>query len=84
MLQSYEAVLTSYSIGGRGGFQSYGPPDTVLEMGKFMHPCEGDIVCESINPKIPYFNAPIFLENKVGASLHYPQPEGLGQLEQAS
>ena len=22
------------------------------------------MVCESINPKIPYFNAPIFLENK--------------------
>lgn len=33
-------------------------------MGKFMHACEGEMVCESINPKIPYFNAPIFLENK--------------------
>lgn len=29
-----------------------------------MHACEGEMVCESINPKIPYFNAPIFLENK--------------------
>jgi H/ACA ribonucleoprotein complex subunit 1 len=35
-------------------------------MGKFMHAAEGEIVCESINPKIPYFNAPIYLENKVG------------------
>lgn len=34
-------------------------------MGKFLHECEGEIVCESINPKIPYFNAPIYLENKV-------------------
>lgn len=34
-------------------------------MGKFVHACEGEIVCESINVKIPYFNAPIFLENKV-------------------
>ncbi|KAA8911429.1 hypothetical protein TRICI_003825 [Trichomonascus ciferrii] len=41
-----------------------GPPDTVLEMGSFLHPCEGDIVCKSINTKIPYFNAPIYLENK--------------------
>ncbi|KAI5304840.1 H/ACA snoRNP pseudouridylase subunit [Ascosphaera pollenicola] len=51
--------------GGRGGFQpSFGPPATVLEMGSFMHACEGELVCESINPKIPYFNAPIYLENK--------------------
>lgn len=34
-------------------------------MGTFMHACEGEMVCESINPKIPYFNAPIYLENKV-------------------
>ncbi|KKA19772.1 hypothetical protein T310_6238 [Rasamsonia emersonii CBS 393.64] len=33
-------------------------------MGKFLHACEGEMVCESINPKIPYFNAPIYLENK--------------------
>ncbi|KAL4908111.1 Gar1/Naf1 RNA binding region-domain-containing protein [Aspergillus multicolor] len=52
-------------IGGRGGFQqSFGPPDQVLEMGTFMHACEGEMVCESINPKIPYFNAPMYLENK--------------------
>ena len=23
------------------------------------------MVCESVNPKVPYFNAPIYLENKV-------------------
>lgn len=33
-------------------------------MGKFIHACEGEMVCESINPKIPHFNAQIFLENK--------------------
>lgn len=33
-------------------------------MGQFVHACEGEMVCKSINPKIPYFNAPIFLENK--------------------
>ncbi|WEJ95069.1 H/ACA snoRNP pseudouridylase subunit [Yamadazyma tenuis] len=57
------------SRGGRGGrpggapFQQ-GPPDTVLEMGSFLKSCEGDIVCRSINTKVPYFNAPIYLENK--------------------
>ncbi|KAL3426186.1 h aca ribonucleoprotein complex subunit 1 [Phlyctema vagabunda] len=53
-------------FGGRGGFQQRdnGPPAAVLEMGTFMHACEGEIVCESINTKIPYFNAPIYLENK--------------------
>ncbi|OQD74581.1 hypothetical protein PENDEC_c010G04905 [Penicillium decumbens] len=51
--------------GGRGGYQqSFGPPAQVLEMGTVMHACEGEMVCESINPKIPYFNAPIYLENK--------------------
>lgn len=34
------------------------------EMGTFMHAVEGELVCSSINPKIPYFNAPIYLENK--------------------
>ncbi|SCU98471.1 LAFA_0G18140g1_1 [Lachancea sp. 'fantastica'] len=53
--------------GGRGGFGRsipQGPPDQVLEMGQFMHPCEDEVVCRSINTKIPYFNAPIYLENK--------------------
>ncbi|KAK7215609.1 hypothetical protein V2G26_003612 [Clonostachys chloroleuca] len=52
--------------GGRGGYQQrdFGPPATVLEMGKFMHACEGEMVCESINPKVPHFNAQIYLENK--------------------
>ena len=34
-------------------------------MGSFLHAAEGEIVCESTNTKIPYFNAPIYLENKV-------------------
>lgn len=51
--------------GGRGGFQaSQGPPAEVVEMGSFLQPCEGELVLRSTNPKIPYFNAPIYLENK--------------------
>lgn len=52
-------------LGRGGGFQrDFGPPATVLEMGSFMHACEGEMVCSSVNPKVPMFNAPIYLENK--------------------
>ena len=56
-----------------------GPPATVLEMGKFIHACEGEMVIESTNPKIPHFNAPIYLENKVRrsfplAAMHHLPP----------
>ncbi|KAJ4365568.1 H/ACA snoRNP pseudouridylase subunit [Neocucurbitaria cava] len=51
--------------GGRGGMgASFGPPDQVFEMGKFVHDVENEMFCESINTKIPYFNAPVYLENK--------------------
>lgn len=43
----------------------------VAEMGAFMHACEGDMLYESTNTKIPYFNAPIYLENKVTPRLFF-------------
>ena len=33
-------------------------------MGEMSHTCEDDLVCKGTNEKVPYFNAPIFLENK--------------------
>ncbi|KIZ00737.1 H/ACA ribonucleoprotein complex subunit 1 [Monoraphidium neglectum] len=53
--------------GGRGGGgygYDQGPPDSVVEAGSFSHPCEGEAVCKLTNEKVPYFNAPIYLENK--------------------
>ncbi|KIM80936.1 hypothetical protein PILCRDRAFT_822233 [Piloderma croceum F 1598] len=53
--------------GGRGGFQQrdMGPPDTVLEMGSFVHAVEDEMLCASLMAdKVPYFNAPIYLQNK--------------------
>ena len=52
---------------GRGGYQQrdMGPPSTVVEMGKFIHACEGEMVCESTNPRVPMFGAFMYLENKV-------------------
>jgi rRNA processing protein Gar1 len=37
-----------------------------IEMGSFLHACEGEMVCAKLpqQAKIPYFNAPIYLENK--------------------
>ncbi|KAI6173696.1 H/ACA ribonucleoprotein complex subunit [Aphelenchoides besseyi] len=53
--------------GGRGGNRSFadqGPPENVVEVGHFMHSCENDLVCTTTCGKIPFFNAPVYFENK--------------------
>lgn len=55
--------------GGRGGFgrrdEDYGPPEHVVETGEMLHPCEDMIILKSSQKEnVPFFNAPIFLENK--------------------
>lgn len=59
--------------GGRGGGgrgfgrrdEDQGPPDQVVPGGELLHPCEDMIVLKSSNKdSVPFFNAPIFLENK--------------------
>lgn len=35
-----------------------------IAVGEFVHPCEGEMVCKSTIDKVPYFNAPVYLENK--------------------
>lgn len=50
--------------GGRGHFEQQGPPAQVVEAGMFQHSCEGEAVCKLTNAMIPYFNAPIYLDNK--------------------
>jgi len=37
---------------------------SVVELGHFVHPCEDDLVLKCTNEKIPYFNAPLYFENK--------------------
>lgn len=52
-------------FGGGGGYRDEGPPDRVVEIGTFLHPAEDEMVCRANgSEKIPYFNAPIYLENK--------------------
>ncbi len=60
--------------GGRGGFRGgrggghgnfdQGPPEEVIPVGEMTHICQEDLVCNLTHEKIPYFNAPIYLENK--------------------
>ncbi|KAL3110155.1 hypothetical protein niasHT_015758 [Heterodera trifolii] len=53
--------------GGRDGgrpMTDYGPPQEVIELGHFTHSCENDIVCLTTCGKIPYFNAPVYFQNK--------------------
>lgn len=37
----------------------------LIEIGSFVHACEGEMLYASTHTKIPYFNAPVYLENKV-------------------
>lgn len=52
--------------GGGGGGRNFdqGPPDRVIPLGYFDYPCEDDLVCKVQIEDVPYFNAPIYLENK--------------------
>ncbi|XP_021741243.1 putative H/ACA ribonucleoprotein complex subunit 1-like protein 1 [Chenopodium quinoa] len=51
-------------FGGRGGgFRDEGPPSEVVEISTFVHACEGEAVTKLTHEKIPYFNAPIYLQN---------------------
>ena len=39
--------------------------DAHVEMGSFLHAVEDEMLCSSLMPdKVPYFNAPIYLQNK--------------------
>jgi hypothetical protein len=40
------------------------PPPPPPELGVFMHACEEEMVLKSTNEKVPYFNAPVYLQNK--------------------
>ena len=45
-------------------FQDYGPPDNVVPVGTMSHTCQDDLVVKVTQSDVPYFNAPIYLENK--------------------
>ncbi|XP_046682766.1 probable H/ACA ribonucleoprotein complex subunit 1 [Homalodisca vitripennis] len=51
-------------FGGRGGGFDQGPPETVIPLGYYSYLCQKDLVCKVEIEDVPYFNAPIYLENK--------------------
>lgn len=50
-------------FGNRGKFDQ-GPPARVIPFGYFDYTCQDDLVLKAEIEDVPYFNAPIFLENK--------------------
>lgn len=61
--------------GGRGGFGGgggrnfnrnfdQGPPERVIPLGYFDYTCQDDLICKVEIEDVPFFNAPIYLENK--------------------
>lgn len=52
--------------GGGGNFrhQDAGPPESVIPLGHYGWTVQDDLVCKVDIEDVPYFNAPIFLENK--------------------
>lgn len=52
--------------GGGGGFRKFdtGPPEKVVPLGFYDYTCQDDLVCKVTIQDVPFFNAPIFLENK--------------------
>lgn len=52
--------------GGRGGYNrgDQGPPETVIPLGYFAYTAQDDLVCKVEIEDVPFFNAPIYLENK--------------------
>lgn len=56
--------------GGRGGFGGggrnfdQGPPEHVIPLGHYEKSVQDDLVCKVEIEDVPYFNAPIYLENK--------------------
>lgn len=41
-----------------------GPPEHVVPFGSFSYSCQDDLVVKAEIDNVPYFNAPIYLENK--------------------
>lgn len=51
--------------GGGGRFQQdEGPPEYVKEFGYYSHPCQNQLVIKSEIEELPFFNAPIYTEDK--------------------
>ncbi len=57
--------------GGGGRWQDQGPPEHVIPLGNMAHTCQDDLVLKVTQTDVPYFNAPIYLENKQQVILRF-------------
>ncbi|MQL79054.1 hypothetical protein Taro_011494 [Colocasia esculenta] len=58
---AFDVMIVGYALGGRA---CWGWDLWVSEVSSFLHACEGDAVTKLTNEKVPYFNAPIYMQNK--------------------
>ena len=65
MRGGFRGGLRGNPRGGRGRQSFYGPPETIKELGKFTHSCEGFMVCEATCDDVPLANRPVFNKDKV-------------------
>lgn len=50
--------------GGRFNREDEGPPEYVKEFGYYTHPCQNQLIIKSSLEELPFFNAPIYTEDK--------------------
>lgn len=50
--------------GGGRNFHDEGPPERVIEFGNYTHPCQNQLIIKSSLDDVPFFNAPIYTEDK--------------------
>lgn len=53
----------SFGGGGKRNFDQ-GPPERVIPLGYFDYTAQDDLICKVEIEDVPFFNAPIYLENK--------------------
>lgn len=65
---STKVLLLKLSVSERRRRRQIYMPDIyifyILVVGIFVSACEGEMVCKLNNPKVPFFNAPIYLQDK--------------------
>jgi hypothetical protein len=56
--------MFNVAVTNLGRSQDMGPPERVICLGEMAHTCQEDLVMKVTQTDVPYFNAPIYLENK--------------------
>ncbi|MES1919572.1 H/ACA snoRNP pseudouridylase subunit [Bonamia ostreae] len=52
------------SFRGRNNRRNFDENAPKIQLGTVVHDCEGSLVCKLTNEKVPYFNAPVYMDKK--------------------